>query len=89
MKFFVYVLIGFIAQMVDGTLGMAYGVTCRTFIKATTGLPSSVVSAIVHVVELPTTLVSGISHYKLKNLLPHLVLPLIISGVINFLIRIS
>lgn len=83
MKFLIYVLIGFIAQMVDGTLGMAYGVTCRTFFKATTGLPSSVVGAVVHVAELPTTLVSGISHFKLKNLLPHLILPLIISGVIR------
>lgn len=83
MRFFLYVIIGFAAQMVDGTLGMAYGVTCRTFFKATTGLPSSVASAVVHVAELPTTLVSGISHLKLKNVLPRLLLPLIVSGVIG------
>lgn len=83
MRFFLYVIIGFAAQMVDGTLGMAYGVTCRTFFKAATGLPSSVASAVVHVAELPTTLVSGISHLKLKNVLPQLLLPLIVSGVIG------
>lgn len=83
MKFFLYVMIGFVAQMVDGTLGMAYGVTCRTFFKVATGLPSSVASAVVHVAELPTTLVSGISHLKLKNVMPRLLIPLIISGVIG------
>lgn len=83
MRFFLYVIIGFAAQMVDGTLGMAYGVTCRTFFKATTGLPASVASAVVHVAELPTTLVSGISHLKLKNVFPQLLLPLIVSGVIG------
>lgn len=83
MKIWVYIIIGFAAQMIDGTLGMAYGISCRTFLRTTTGLPSSVVSAVVHVAELPLTLVSGISHFKLKNVLPHIVLPLIVSGVIG------
>jgi uncharacterized membrane protein YfcA len=47
------------------------------------GLPSSVASAVVHVAELPTTLVSGMSHLKLKNVLPRLLLPLIVTGVIG------
>lgn len=83
MKLILFIVIGFAAQMVDGTLGMAYGVTCSTFLKTITGLPSSVASAVVHVAELPTTLVSGISHLKLKNVIPNLLIKLIIPGMIG------
>ena len=34
MEFFLYILIGFAAQMIDGTMGMAYGVSCRSFLRA-------------------------------------------------------
>lgn len=82
-----YVIIGFCAQMIDGTLGMAYGVSCRTFLKAAAGLPSAVASAVVHVSEIPTTLASGISHLTLKNvdykLLWKLLIPGVIGGVIG------
>jgi uncharacterized protein len=79
----VYVLVGFMAQMVDGTLGMAYGVSCRTFLRAIAGVPASIVSAVVHCSEIPTTLVSGIAHWKLKNVDPKMLLKLIVPGVIG------
>ena len=46
-RFLLFVLIGFAAQIIDGTLGMAYGVSCRTFLKTVAGLPSALASAVV------------------------------------------
>ena len=86
-RFILFIIIGFAAQIVDGTLGMAYGVSCRTFLKAVAGLPSALASAVVHVAEVPTTLASGLSHIKLKNvdksLLFKLMLPGIAGGVLG------
>lgn len=83
MQFVLYIIIGFCAQMIDGTMGMAYGVSCRTFLKTAAGLPSAVASAVVHVSEIPTTLASGISHLTLKNVDYKLLLKLMIPGVIG------
>lgn len=84
-KFLLFIVIGFAAQIIDGTLGMAYGVSCRTFLKTVAGLPSALASAVVHVAEVPTTLASGLSHIKLKNvdksLFFHLAIPGVIGGV--------
>ena len=86
-RFLLFVIIGFAAQMVDGTLGMAYGVSCRTFLKTVAGVPSALASAVVHVAEVPTTLASGISHIALKNvdwkLFWKLMLPGIAGGVLG------
>lgn len=81
--FILYLVIGFFAQVIDGTLGMAYGVSCRTFLKTVAGLPSALASAVVHVSEVPTTLVSGISHLRFKNVDLHLLWRLMIPGVIG------
>ena len=81
--FLIYVLIGFLAQCIDGTLGMAYGVSCRTFLKSVGGLPSAMASAVVHCAEMFTTLVSGISHLKLKNVMHDMLWRLIIPGVVG------
>jgi uncharacterized membrane protein YfcA len=59
-------LVGFVAQLVDGSLGMAYGVTSSTLLLAT-GVAPAAASAAVHFSEIGTTLVSGISHHKLGN----------------------
>ncbi len=78
-----YVLIGFAAQLIDGTLGMAYGVSCRTFLRTAAGLPSAVASAVVHVSEVPTTLVSGISHWRFRNVSWKLFWKLAVPGVVG------
>ena len=57
-------LVGLFAQLVDGSLGMAYGVTSSTLLLAT-GIAPAAASAAVHLAEIGTTLVSGVSHYKL------------------------
>jgi uncharacterized membrane protein YfcA len=59
-------LVGLIAQMIDGSLGMAYGVTSSTLLLAA-GVAPAAASAAVHFSEIGTTLVSGISHHKLGN----------------------
>ena len=81
--FLLYVVIGFFAQCIDGTLGMAYGVSCRTFLKSVARLPAAMASAVVHCAEMFTTLVSGISHLKLKNVIHDMLWRLIIPGVIG------
>ncbi len=59
-------IVGALAQLVDGSLGMAYGVTSSTLLLAA-GIAPAAASAAVHFSELGTTLVSGISHTKLGN----------------------
>ncbi|MBE6938770.1 MAG: sulfite exporter TauE/SafE family protein [Ruminococcaceae bacterium] len=80
MQFVIFLIIGFAAQLIDGTLGMAYGVSCRTFLKMA-GLPASMASAVVHCAEVPTSLVSGLSHWRMKNVSWKLFLKLAIPGV--------
>jgi uncharacterized membrane protein YfcA len=59
-------LVGVLAQLVDGSLGMAYGVTSSTLMLAA-GIAPAAASAAVHFSEIGTTLVSGFSHHKLGN----------------------
>jgi uncharacterized protein len=65
-KFLLLALFGFIAQLIDGALGMAYGLTSSTLLLAA-GVAPAVGSASVHLAEVGTTLVSGASHWKLGN----------------------
>ena len=58
--------VGMIAQLIDGSLGMAYGVTSSTLLLAV-GIAPAAASAAVHFSEIGTTLVSGFSHHKLGN----------------------
>lgn len=59
-------LLGSIAQLVDGTLGMAYGITATTALLVT-GITPAVASASVHLAEVGTTLASGLSHWRFGN----------------------
>ncbi|HET7387456.1 MAG TPA: sulfite exporter TauE/SafE family protein [Nocardioidaceae bacterium] len=59
-------VVGALAQLVDGSLGMAYGVTSSTLLLAT-GVAPAAASAAVHFSEMGTTLVSGFAHTKLGN----------------------
>jgi len=81
-----YVVIGFVAQMIDGAIGMAYGVTA-TSVLLSSGVPPATASACVHAAETFTTGASGIAHWKLGNvdrqLLWRLALPGAIGGVIG------
>ncbi len=62
----VLALVGLAAQLVDGSLGMAYGVTSTTLLL-TLGITPALASASVHIAEMGTTLMSGISHWRFGN----------------------
>ena len=81
-QFLLYLIIGFFAQIVDGSLGMAYGVSSNAFLLST-GVTPAVASASVHISEVFTTFVSGISHLKFNNVDKDIVKKLIIPGVIG------
>ena len=81
----VYIIAGFIAQIIDGSLGMAYGVSCTTLLLSF-GIPASIASASVHTSELCTTLASGISHRKMGNFNKELFKPLVTAGVVGGII---
>jgi uncharacterized membrane protein YfcA len=63
----VLIVIGFLAQLVDGALGMAYGATSSTMLLGY-GLSPATASASVHLAELGTTAVSGVSHWRFGNI---------------------
>ncbi|MGE5846219.1 MAG: TSUP family transporter [Ignavibacteria bacterium] len=77
-----YVIIGFIAQMIDGALGMAYGVSATTFLLAF-GYPPAVISASVHTSEIFTCGASGLFHLKFGNVSKKLFKNLLIPGIIG------
>ncbi len=77
-----FILIGFAAQLVDGALGMAFGVISSTLLISI-GVPPAAASAGVHVVESFTTGVSGISHVLHRNVRWGLFLRLVIPGLIG------
>lgn len=65
-KLLLLTLVGLGAQLVDGSLGMAYGVTSTTLLLAVGANPAAA-SATVHLAEIGTTLVSGTAHWKFGN----------------------
>jgi len=81
-EFWKAVAVGLLAQTVDGALGMAYGITSTPFLLAS-GASPAVASAGVHIAEVFTTGVSGISHVKLGNVNRSLFLRLLIPGILG------
>ena len=80
--FFLFILAGFTAQMIDGALGMAYGVTATTFLLSA-GVPPAASSASVHASEVFTSGVSGLMHLKFGNVNTKLFKTLLIPGVLG------
>jgi hypothetical protein len=81
-NFWVLILVGFLAQLIDGSLGMAYGVSSNSFLLGV-GVPPAIASASVHTAEVFTTGISGFSHWKLGNIDKRIVLGLIIPGMVG------
>lgn len=59
-------VVGLVAQLVDGSLGMGFGVTSSTLLIAA-GIAPAIASASIHFAEVGTTLISGFSHHKMGN----------------------
>ncbi|MDQ4140853.1 MAG: TSUP family transporter [Bacteroidota bacterium] len=77
-----FMLAGFVAQMIDGALGMAYGVSATTFLL-TVGVPPAFASASVHASEIFTSGVSGLMHLRFRNVNSKLFKNLLLPGVIG------
>lgn len=77
-----FVLVGFLAQSIDGALGMAYGVSCNSILLGI-GIPPASASAWVHFAQVFTSLASGISHWKMGNVDWKLAKKLLIPGVLG------
>jgi uncharacterized protein len=81
-----FILIGFAAQLVDGALGMAFGVISTTLLLSL-GVPPAAASATTHTAESFTTAVSGISHTLHRNvdwwLFVRIVIPGMIGGILG------
>jgi uncharacterized membrane protein YfcA len=75
-------IIGAIAQIVDGALGMAYGITATAFLLSN-GISPAVATGSVHIAEIFTTGASGLSHWRMGNVNLKLFKALIIPGIIG------
>ncbi|PLT31371.1 sulfite exporter TauE/SafE family protein [Peribacillus deserti] len=81
-KLIILAFVGFFAQLIDGALGMAYGVTSSSLLLAF-GIAPAVASASVHLSEVVTTAASGVSHIKFGNVDKRMVYRLVIPGSIG------
>ena len=79
---FYFIMAGFVAQMIDGALGMAYGVTATTFLTSV-GISPLFATASVHSSEIFTSGVSGYMHLKFGNVNSKLFKAVLIPGVIG------
>lgn len=80
--FLIMLVIGFLAQMSDGSLGMGYGTISTTFLLAY-GVPPALVSSQVHSARVFSSGVSGYSHHRFGNINKKLFRTLVIPGVIG------
>lgn len=80
--FWLFALAGFLAQLIDGALGMAYGVSCSSMLIAF-NVPPVISSASVHISEVFTTGASGLSHLRMKNVHRELFMKLLIPGILG------
>jgi uncharacterized membrane protein YfcA len=78
----VFAVVGLLAQLVDGALGMAYGVT-STSLLLVAGINPATASASVHLAEVGTTLASGAAHWRFGNVDWKLVLKLGLPGAVG------
>ncbi len=85
-KFLICALVGLIAQTIDGALGMAYGISCNTFLLSI-GIAPAIAAASVKTAEVFTTGISGAAHIKLgnvdKKLFYRLVFPGVLGGILG------
>ena len=77
-----FALAGGLAQLVDGTLGMGFGVTSATVLLAL-GVAPATASAATPAAKLPTTLISGLSHWRVGNVDKAVFMRVAIPGAIG------
>lgn len=82
MSILVFALVGALAQLIDGTLGMAFGITSSSLLVAIGATPLAA-SVSVHFAELGTTFASGASHWRARNVDWRIVIRLGIPGAVG------
>ena len=80
--FLAFAVVGFFAQIVDGALGMGFGIISNSILLAQ-GIPPALASASVNAAKLPTTGTAALSHYFHRNLDWSLIVPVAIFGAIG------
>ena len=80
--FYGMLLVGFFAQLVDGAVGLGYGVTCSTSMMLL-GIKLPAISGSIHTAEMFSSGISGFSHYKFGNVNKKLLWWLVIPGVVG------
>ncbi|POR30548.1 siroheme synthase [Flavobacterium columnare] len=80
--FYGMLLVGFFAQLVDGAVGLGYGVTCSTSMMLL-GIKLPAISGSIHVAEMFSSGISGFSHYKFGNVNKKLLYWLAVPGVLG------
>lgn len=83
--FWAFALVGFFAQLVDGALGMGFGVISASVLLAQ-GVPPALASASVNAAKLPTTGTAAISHFMHKNLDRRIIIMLCVFGALGGII---
>mgnify|MGYP000244573939 CR=1 FL=1 len=78
----IFILIGFSAQLIDGAIGMAYGVLSNSILLAM-GVSPALSSYSIHTAEIFTTLASGAAHLRLRNVDKKLLKKLVVPGIIG------
>ncbi|MBX3254661.1 MAG: TSUP family transporter [Chitinophagaceae bacterium] len=81
-RFYWMIAAGFLAQLVDGALGMGYGVVSTTVLMSL-GVNLSAISGSIHTAEMFSSGVSGYSHYKFGNVNKKLFKALLIPGIVG------
>jgi len=81
-KLILFSLIGFMAQLIDGALGMAYGATSASLLIMF-GVAPAMASASIHMAEIATTAASGASHLYFKNVDKSILMKLVVPGSIS------
>jgi uncharacterized membrane protein YfcA len=82
LNWIIFAFVGSIAQLIDGSLGMGFGLTSSTLLL-TLGTSAAVASAAVHFAEIGTTLASGVSHWHAENIDKKILVRLAIPGGIG------
>ncbi len=81
-QFWIFLAVGFMAQLTDGLLGMGYGVVTQIFLMGA-GVPLAAVSSSIHTAEVFTAGASGYSHYRFGNVNRRLFRVLLVPGVLG------
>ncbi|MES5936220.1 sulfite exporter TauE/SafE family protein [Mammaliicoccus lentus] len=81
-KLTIFAIVGFLAQLIDGSLGMGFGATSSSLLL-TFGIAPAIASATIHFSEVATTAASGLSHLKFENVDKSIILKLALPGAIT------